>query len=468
VNASRRRRFVLWAAALLGFASLVGAADGKSGRDESRPYAITDVRVIDVEHGRASAPSTVWLRDGRIERIVPGHQAPPLGPHWIDGHGLYLVPGLIDLHVHLFNNASHRPPNTWAFPLFVANGVTGVREMATTPEEFTDVAQWRAAVDAGDLVAPHVLAAGTFPYAASDDAARAIVHTAARRGADFIKVFSEVTPQRWKAILDAARAEKLPVDGHVPAAVTLDEAARAPQRTAEHLMQVYEACSAHGQALIAARAGLDGEAAVALRDQQESEVLATFDAAACTRAARAVAHAGPVQVPTVVIDYFDAARPHGDPASDPRWASLRVDEQARWRRVLDAPQDAAAQALAERRWDVTCRIVRTFAAAGVPLLAGTDAPMPLVYPGYALHDELEQLVACGLTPALALRAATSGAADLLQRHDSGRIAPGARADLVLVEADPLSDIRALRRIHAVVLAGRVFDRAALDALIAPP
>jgi imidazolonepropionase-like amidohydrolase len=456
-------RLALLALAALGFAACAAAAPPTPTQPA---LAIANVTLIDVEHGRVRGPVTVWLRDGRIERIAPDAPAP--GARTLDGTGRWLVPGLIDLHVHLFNNASKRPANTWTFPLFVADGVTGVREMFTTPDELAEVAQWRAAVDAGTLIAPHVLAAGTFPYATSDDEARAIVHTAAARGADFVKVFSEVTPQRWHAILDAARAEKLPVDGHVPAAVTLAEATRAKQRTAEHLMQVYEACSAHGPVLLAARQGLDGDAAVALRDAQETEVLATFDADTCTRVARAVAKAGPVQVPTVVIDYFDVARPHGDPASDPHWAMLRTDEQTRWRRALDAPHDAAERTLAERRWDVTCRIVRTFAAVGAPLLAGTDSPMPLIYPGYALHDELEQLVACGLTPAQALRGATFAAAELLAHHDSGRIAPGARADLVLLDADPLADIHALRRIHAVVLAGRVLDRAALDALVAPP
>src|SRR6185312_1712253 len=154
------------------------------------------------------------------------------------------------------------------------------------------------------------------------------------------------------------------------------------------------------------------------RDAQEAEVLATFDATACARAGKAVASAGQVQVPTVVLEYFDPARPRADFLADPRWPLLRVDEQERWRRIL-LHEASSDRTLAERRWDITCRIVRAFHAAGAIILPGTDTPMPLVYPGYSLHDELEQLATCGLSDVEALRAATAGAARLLGRRDIG-------------------------------------------------
>ena len=429
----------------------------------TRVLAITQVAVIDVMHGRASAPQTVLVEDDRIGAIGTHITIPP-GAQRIDGRGKYLVPGLIDLHVHLFNNASHRAPNEWAFALFVANGVTGVREMNTTPDELAQVKQWREGVARGTLLAPHVLAAGVFPGADSDEQAQRAVREAAQRGADFIKVFSEVTPPRWRMILDVANESHLPVDGHVPAAVSLLDAARAGQRTAEHLMQAYEACSSREHAMLDARQGLDANAAVALRDAQEREVLETFDPAVCAHVAKALAATRQTQVPTIVLEYFDPARPREDFQADPRWPLLRADEQERWRRNLK--QADSDRALAELRWNVTCRIVRTFHAAGVTILPGTDAPMPLVYPGYALHDELEQLVGCGLSHAQALRAATSGAARLLGLKDIGSVQRGLRADLLLLDADPLRDVRNLRRIDAVALAGRWLDRAALDALLA--
>jgi len=430
------------------------------------PLAIVDVSIVDVVHARASPPRTVLIADGRIVSTRATAHEIPHDAVRVDGRGKFLIPGLIDLHVHLFNNASHRPANEWTFPLFVANGVTGVREMLTTPDELTQIQAWRDAVQRGDTIAPRVLAAGVFPWADSDEKARAIVRESAHGGADFIKVFSELTPTRWHAILDEATAQHLPVDGHVPATVALLDAAHAGQRTAEHLMQVYEACSSIEPKVLAARRDLDGDAATALRDAQEREILQAFDPRACQNAARAIAASGQAQVATIVLEYFDPARPHGDIAADPRWPLLRADEQARWQRIVqeNTPGD---RALADLRWDVTCRIVRTLHAAGARVLAGTDTPMPLIYPGYSLHDELERLTECGLTPAQALRAATVDAADLLGKaNDFGTVEAGKRADLVLLDADPLRGARSLRRIRAVVLAGRLLPRADLDKLIA--
>jgi len=459
---SKPHRVRAVAAALFAVALLISCRAGAAPL-----LAIEHVTIVDVAHGRTTAPRTVLIKDGRIAAIAAGDVHIPRDATRLDGRSKFLIPGLIDLHVHLFNNASHRPANEWAFPLFVANGVTGVREMNTTPDELMQVAHWREAVDRGELIAPSVLAAGVFPRGDTDAQARQAVREAAQLHADFIKVFSEVAPSRWRAILDEARTVHMPVDGHVPAAVSLAESAQAGQRTAEHLMQAYEACSSREREMLDARRGLGADAAVALRDAQERDILASFDAAACRRAAKVVAAAGQAQVLTIVLEYFDPSRPRDDFTADPRWPLLRADEQARWRRILEH-EAGNERELAELRWSVTCSIVRTFAAAGATLLAGTDAPMPLVYPGYALHDELEQLVACGLSNARALRAATSGAARLLKLPDTGRVQRGARADLVLLDADPLRDVRNLRRIHAVVLAGRLLQRAQLDALLATP
>lgn len=430
------------------------------------PIAITDVTVIDVERGRRHAARTVLIDAGRIAAIGRSTEvAVPPDAVRLDGRGRFLVPGLIDLHVHLFNNASQRPPNEWAFPLFIANGVTGVREMQTRPEALAQVHAWRESVERGDRVAPRVLAAGVAVTGPSIDAARAQVRAAAAAGADFIKVYSELPPDAWRATLDEARAAGLALDGHAPAGVPWTVAADAGQRTNEHLMQLYEACSTRGPALIDARLQRDGDAAAALRDAQEPQVLATFDRRTCRRA---VAGRAQAQVPTLVLGHHEATRPVPDPRADPRWPLLRADEQQRWTRIL-AVRDAEDAALAARRRSVSCAIVRTLVDSGVPVLAGTDAPMPLVYPGYALHEELELLVACGLRPAQALRAATADAAQLLgQSRDAGSVAVGRRADLVLLDRDPLRDVRHLRCIRAVVLAGRLFGRADLDAMLAAP
>ncbi len=299
----------------------------------------------------------------------------------------------------------------------------------------------------------------------SPDAVRRLVGEAHAAGADFVKVFSDVRESHWRALLDEARAQSMPVCGHVPADVSLLTAATAGQRSNEHLTQIYEACSAREQEFLSARHGLGGKEVVKLRDAQEREVLESFDQLVCNRTVAALAKTDQVQVPTLVLTHFEAHGERTQFRDDPRWPYLRSDEQARWERFLKERtiEDVNLGAL---RSDVSRQIVKTLHANGVPILAGTDAPMPLVYPGFALHTELELLVKSGLTPADALRAATIGPAEFLGLSEqSGSIAVGKRADLVLLDDNPLVQISNTQRIRAVVLDGCLFQRADLDALL---
>lgn len=426
--------------------------------------AIDGVTVIDVESGRAIGPRTVVVDAGRIVAITLARESRiPANARHLDGRGRFLIPGLVDMHVHLFNNASRRAPNDWAFPLFVANGVTGVREMNATPAEIAVVNQWRASASHGDLVAPRILAAGVAAWGPSPADAARQVDAATDAGADFIKVFSEVAAPEWHAILEAAQTRKIPVAGHVPAGVSLLAAARAGQRSNEHLMQAFEACSSVEGELIASRRGLGGDALVARRDAQEIRALATFDRRTCRYVSRQLARTEQVQVPTLVLTRI---RKDPEPGTDPRWKYLRGDERTRWQRNLSAltTQD---DALERQRWRVARAIVSAMHHAGVPILAGTDAPMPKVYPGFSLHEELALLVQSGLSPLEALRSATLAPARYLGiTAETGSITVGKRADLVLLDANPLDDIRNTKRINAVIVGGRVLRRDDIDALLA--
>ncbi len=464
-----RRASILLVAAVT-FASFGWPSFADSGLPPSeaipRPaLAIEDVWVVDVVGGGIIGPRTVLIVNGRIAAIEkPGVTALPSGTVRVAARGQYLIPGLVDMHVHLFNNASRRPPNEWAFPLLIANGITSVREMSTEPAAMALVNDWRKKVERGELLAPRVVAAGAAVHAESASAARTRVRESKAAGVDFLKVFSEVSEPVWRALLDEASTVQLPVCGHIPREVSLLEAAAAGQRSNEHLTQVYEACSAGEKQFLSARQGGTGREIAALVDSQERDVLESFDQLTCDRVATALARSSQAQVPTLVLSYFEA---HSFPdfRADKRWSSLRADEQARWQRILkDRPM--TDKKLAVRRWEVSRRIVQTLHAAGVPILAGTDAPMPLVYPGFALQKELELLVGAGLSPADALRAATIGPAEFLgQAESSGSVAAGKRADLVLLDGNPLADIAQTQRIRAVILDGRLLPRDALDALL---
>lgn len=422
------------------------------------PLAITDVTIVDVEHGHSSGPRTVLIDEGRITAIVaPDEARVPADAVRIDGRGGFLIPGLVDMHVHLFNTVSKRAPNDWAFPLFLRNGVTGVREMAADAASMPVVRRWRTAFADGTLEAPRILAVGMPVSGDTPAAAARAVDAAADAGADFVKVFSNVPEPQWRAIVSAARRRALPVTGHVPARVRLLAAAEGGQRSAEHLMQAYEACSTIEPALISERRLARNDSMDALLVAQEPRTLEAFDPAACSRVARALARSGQAQVPTLVLPWAESVAAHDAPESDPRWPLLRADEQARWKRILGGLQPDPVATL---RWQRSRAIVSMFHDAGVTLLAGTDAPMPRIYPGYSLHDELERLVESGLSPLEALRSATFAPARFLGMDDiAGSIAVGKRADLVLLDGDPARDVRNARRIRAVVVDGRLFGTA---------
>jgi imidazolonepropionase-like amidohydrolase len=448
--------------------SLVFARPPESVEPSDRPsIAIESVAVVDVVRGEIVEPRTVLIADGRITAIgEPDAIIIPPAAVRVDGRGRYLMPGLVDIHVHLFNNASRRPPNEWAFPLFVANGVTGIREMRTEPAQMATVESWRTKAARGQLVAPRVLAAGVAVNGETVDAARRQVREAKAAGADFLKVFSEVREPQWRAILADACALGMPVCGHIPAEVGLLEAATAGQRSNEHLTQVYEACTPREKEWLDARKRVKDAELVKLRETQEREVLESFDQSVCDRTAAALAKTAQVQVPTLVLYYFEARGAPANFRDDPRRRYLRVDEQARWERIFKEEYPIAGDKLAARRWEVSRQIVKTLHAAGVRILAGTDAPMPQVYPGFSLHKELELLVEAGLSPADALRAATIWPAEFLGlSENSGSIAVGKRADLLLLDGNPLDDISQTQHIRAVVLDGRLLQRADLDRLL---
>ena len=166
---------------------------------DRQAIAITDVTIIDVEHQGSLGPRTVLIDSGRIVAITAPREARiPAAAQRITGRGRFLIPGLVDMHVHLFNHASRRPPNDWSFPLFIASGVTALREMNAQPADLAAVQRWRAALDGGVLVAPRIVAAGVAVHGRSPRDAAHLVDVARDAGADFIKIYSELPVAHWQ------------------------------------------------------------------------------------------------------------------------------------------------------------------------------------------------------------------------------------------------------------------------------
>ncbi|MBM2576331.1 amidohydrolase family protein [Jannaschia sp. Os4] len=435
---------------------------------------IRGARVVDVEAGTA-ARLDVRVEDGTIAAVGPG--LPAEGAEPFDAEGLWLIPGLWDAHVHVFSSPDE--PDV-ALPLHVLHGVTGIRDMgALWPVE--DQLALAADLEDGTRAGPRLVVSGAWVdappgswpgmfLAATPVEARAAVDRIAAEGWTAVKAYSMLAPATYRALAEAADAHDLPLVGHVPETVTIRDALAAGQAGVAHWGRVTRGCATAEAATVAdARAALASDdpmpALLAAMARQDAPVRATWDAARCRALLADMAAAGMHVTPTfVVADFYLGRRPLPDA---PRMRTLPAAVRAAWEepdfRLEAMTDDLRASADAAIALDR-----RTFALAveaGVPILAGTDASFanPWIFHGASLPDELARYVAAGMTPRQALFAATAAAPRFLGLADQdGRIAPGRRADLVLLGGDPLSDIGAVRDVRAVVLRGQLLDRPALN------
>jgi imidazolonepropionase-like amidohydrolase len=434
------------------------------------------VNVIDVTGGPTRTDMTVVVRGNRIASAGAADSiVTPADAAVIDGRGKYLIPGLWDMHVHAAWPDMADP----LAELFVANGVTGVREMWGDPGIIKD---WKAHVAERDGWYPRIVAAGnlvdgpepvwpTSIRVRSANDARQEVQSLARAGADFIKVYSHLPRDAYFAIAAEAKKQGIPVVGHVTIAISAFEASTAGQRSIEHLTGVALACSALEAQILEATAhtiASRGWAAASAFERGAGALIdSTYDEARCQSLAQLFLRNETWQVPTLTVRYNITHLDDPALASDPRIRYVPGFVRQRWSdraEALDrAPAREAAQQAQYRR---EVAIVGVVFRAGVPILAGTDELNPYCLPGFSLHDELARLVGAGLTPLAALQAATLNPARFFHATDSlGTVESGKVADLVLLDGDPLADIHNVSRIDAVVTNGRLIDAAERERLL---
>ena len=486
-----RSAVVLWAVAL---AAPVRAQRPVAAAPAGGPLVIEHVTVVDVERGLLQADRRVVVAGTRIAAVDSGTAARPAGARRVDGRGKFLIPGLWDMHVHTFRNRMDAPGQNTDdsdvfFPAFLANGVTGVRDMSTDLADHVQIRRWADARVAGALAAPRLvggspLLGGVPPIqrnalsvgTAAD--ARRVVDSLVDGGVGFLKVYSGLSREAYFAIAAQAKRRGVPFAGHVPGSVTHAEASDAGQRSFEHMNDAPRNCSADmwaadvRVAAIRRDTSVSRDSAAALARAATLALLARFDVRDCAPLLARFARNRTWQVPTLTVNRLAYARADSATHADPRLRFVSPRLLAEWEATgslagYGQPLSAAERAIELARYRVRERLLAAMHEAGVPILAGTDVHNPYVYPGFSLHDELALLVEAGLPPLAALRAATLDPARFLGATDSlGTVAPGKLADLVLLDADPLQDIHNTTRIRAVVLNGRYLDRAALDALLA--
>jgi len=416
----------------------------------TQTVAFTRVNVVD---GTAPAPrpeQTVIIAGRRIAEVGPSAStAIPADARVVDGRGKYLIPGLWDMHVH-----TAVPGGRAALALYVANGVTGVRDLAG---DWAEITAWRGEIASGALLGPRIVASG--PYIEGGDVpiahvlartpaeAGTAVDSLARLGVDFVKLHSQFQRDVYFAALREARSRRFAVAGHVPRSITVREASDSGLTSIEHMLQIPTPCTPAESLALVPRFPVQS-----VLGRCTSEDLSPLFA-------RFVRN-GTWVVPTLVAAVEIASWPKRELPGD-SFAAYVPDTLRRYvAEIFPMPDsippdaDVVGHALFAKRVD----LVGVLHRAGVGILPGTDAPLRNSPPGFGLHAELELFVRGGMSPFDALRAATLEPARFLGMLDSlGTVQPGKLADLVLLEANPLTDVSHLRRIGAVMWNGRLLD-----------
>ncbi|MGH8457085.1 MAG: amidohydrolase family protein, partial [Stenotrophobium sp.] len=391
-----------------------------AGAALSAPLAFTHVNVIDATGAPPQPDMTVVVESNRIAALGPGAQTTvPSDAYVVDAAGEYLIPGLWDMHVHTLRPGR---PDTW-FPLFVANGITGVRDMGGDMS-FAEIRQLHREIADGSRIGPRFVAPGpildgpapelpdiSLAIADSDAAAEAVIRLK-REGADFIKVYNGLPRGAYFTIAAETQRLGMPFAGHVPFSITAQEASDAGQRSIEHLFNLLFACSSREDELMrlkeVARKTQDRNERSRLRRAYLTGVLDSYSQSKAQALFALFVKNDTWQVPTLVARRafsFDSTETSRDneplqylPPSERNW-NLRTDPRY-------SEMTAEDIEIQRRFYRQDKALIAPMLLAGVKFLAGTDVPNPHLVPGFSLHDELALLVSAGLTPMQALQSAT--------------------------------------------------------------
>ena len=431
---------VVWAVAFAALADML---------DEPAPIALTHVTVVDGTGAQPAVDATLLIRDGRIEALGPASGVGiPDDAQVIDARGKFAIPGLWDMHVHLTMTTEI------ALPAFVANGVTGVRDMGGDLEL---VDALRDEIRRGDRLGPRIVRAGPtvdgykeglenrWVVATAEDGRNAVIELEKRK-VDFLKVHNAVPREAYFALAQEATRRGARFSGHIPMTVTPAEAIEAGQNSIEHTETLIEGTLSGKQ--LALVLGLGG-----------------FVSDEAPRLFAKMAERGSAYTPVLIAYYESARRGEIESNPDPRAEYVAHSLREVWPEYFPTRR-RVVEFLRRRMFGAFQALVAEMKAADVLILAGSDAGGRNVYPGFSLHDELGLLVEVGLTPTEALQAASLNAARHLGLEKTlGTVEVGKFADLVLLAADPLEDIANTRRIEAVITRGHYLPKDRLEAML---
>ncbi len=464
--------------------NLLGVTQTKP-KEQAPDLAFTHVTVLDMSGGPAKADVTVVVSGNRIASVQHSKKAKiPKGASVVDAKGKFLLPGLWDMHVHAIRQQGFNTDNF--FSLFIANGITGVRDMGNSPLSMSEIQHLRQEIETGKRPGPRMFVAGPLVdgrpslwkskvIVTTEQAGRAAVDSLKKAGVDFIKVYAGLEPAVYFAIADEAKKQGIPFVGHIPQAVTAQEASNAGQKSVEHLGEgeILLACSAQEESARQARRLLSDykpgtQEWITQWNTYNQLLLDTYSEERAKALLALLGKNTTWQCPTLTGTYAAFYFIEAAQASEDKRKYLSTDVKEFWSQMTEfrKKMNPASIEVLKKHYQLNVQLVGAMNKAGVPLLAGTDELTPHVVPGFSLHEELRLLVEAGLSPLEALQAATLNPAKYFGLTDSlGTVEEGKLADLLLLDANPLEEIANTQKITAVVANGRYFSRQELDHLL---
>jgi imidazolonepropionase-like amidohydrolase len=451
-----------------------------------KSVVLKSVTVIDIASGKLKTDMTVVITGNKIASVSKKAKVPK-NATVLEGKGKYLLPGLWDMHVHALRTQGDTTIDKFYLPLFIANGITGVRDLGNSSMSMTEVRVLRSAIEQGKRPGPRFFVCGPLidgrasgwrnkVIVTTEQEGRAAVDSLNKTGVDFLKVYSWLSPQVYTAIAEEATKQGIPFVGHVPELLTAWQASKARQKSIEHLGEgeILLACSSSESHLRQERLQLSKLSPGTPQwrekwDAYNQMLLSTYSPAKAKDLFALFLKNSTWQAPTLPALYGRANFIESSQANEDRLKYVSTPIKTFWSERTESRKklfNPASVELLKQQYQKELQLVAAMNKAGVPLLAGTDNGNPFVFPGFSLHDELGLLVAAGLSPLQALQAATLNPAKYFGLTASlGTVEEGKLADLLLLEANPLEDITNTKKIAAVVANGRYFSKQALNQLL---
>ena len=434
---------------------------------QSPPAAVAfvDVNVIPMDRERVLEGQTVIVRDGRIASVEPSARARiPSGALRVDGRGKYLIPGLAEMHAHIPGAQASEQVIRDIFTLYIANGVTTIRGMLGAPNQLT----LRAKTASGEMLGPTIFvgAPSLNGNSASDPATAArLVREHKAAGYDFLKLHPGIPRTSYDSIVAAARGAGITYAGHISQGVGLEHTLASRQSTIDHLDGYLEAAVP-----IEARARVFGD------DANLGDMINAIDPSRFAALAGETRKAGTWNVPTAFLwESFFSPEPPEDMAkraemkyAPPQWITGWSNQKRN--RIQQDQMNGVSPAVSTTYLSLRRTLLKTLADSGARLLMGTDSPQMFNVPGFALHHEIEVMQEAGLTPWQVLESGTRNVAeyaatDLKLDGKFGTVAAGNRADLILLDANPLTDVRNVAKRAGVMVRGRWLPASELDRML---